>query len=47
VVLDGHVDMEAEARDLHKELLDELGIRPEETRQARPPTDFEIRGAAQ
>ncbi|MGI9592814.1 MAG: ATP-grasp domain-containing protein, partial [Myxococcota bacterium] len=36
-VLDGHVDMEAEARDAHKALLDELGIRPEETRQARPP----------
>ena len=45
VVLDGHVDMEAEARDLHKALLDELGIGAEETRQARPPTDFEIRGA--
>ncbi|MBW2576710.1 MAG: acetate--CoA ligase family protein [Deltaproteobacteria bacterium] len=45
VVLDGHVDMEAEARDQHKKLLDELGIGPEETRQARPPTDFEIRGA--
>ncbi len=45
VVLDGHVDMEAEARDRHRALLDELGIRPEETRQARPPTDFEIRGA--
>jgi succinyl-CoA synthetase beta subunit/citryl-CoA synthetase large subunit len=44
-VLDGHVDMEAEARDAHKALLDELGIRPEETRQARPPTEFEIRGA--
>ena len=25
-------------------LLEELGIRPEETRQARPPTDFEIAG---
>lgn len=46
LVLDGHIDMEAEARGLHKELLEELGIRPEETRQARPPTDFEIRGAA-
>jgi succinyl-CoA synthetase beta subunit/citryl-CoA synthetase large subunit len=45
VVLDGHVDMEAEARDTHKALLDDLGIRPDETRQARPPTDFEIRGA--
>jgi len=37
--------MEAEARNTHKKLLDELGILPEETRQARPPTDFEIRGA--
>ena len=45
LVVDGHVDMEAEARDQHKKLLDELGIQPEETRQARPPTDFEIRGA--
>ncbi|HXV37822.1 MAG TPA: hypothetical protein VEC18_11765, partial [Myxococcota bacterium] len=45
VVLDGHVDMEAEARDQHRTLLEELGIQPEETRQARPPTDFEIRGA--
>jgi succinyl-CoA synthetase beta subunit/citryl-CoA synthetase large subunit len=46
VVLDGHVDMEAEARERHAKLLEELGIRPEETRQARPPTPFEIRGAA-
>jgi succinyl-CoA synthetase beta subunit/citryl-CoA synthetase large subunit len=45
LVLDGHVDLEAEARDKHKQLLEELEIRPEETRQARPPTDFEIRGA--
>jgi succinyl-CoA synthetase beta subunit len=45
LVLDGHVDMEAEARDLHKALLEELGIGPDETRQARPPTEFEIRGA--
>ena len=45
LVLDGHVDMEAEARGSHKKLLDELGILDEETRQARPPTDFEIRGA--
>jgi len=45
IVLDGHVDMEAEARDTHKALLDEIGIRPEETRQARPPTEFEIKGA--
>ncbi len=45
IVLDGHVDLEADAREKHKTLLGELGIRPEETRQARPPTDFEIRGA--
>ena len=45
LVLDGHVDMEAEARINHKALLDEIGILPEETRQARPPTDVEIRGA--
>jgi succinyl-CoA synthetase beta subunit/citryl-CoA synthetase large subunit len=45
VVLDGHVDLEAEARGRHEKLLEELGIRPEETRQAREPTPFEIRGA--
>jgi succinyl-CoA synthetase beta subunit len=44
VVLDGHVDMEAEARDTHKALLDELGICKDETLQARPPPEFEIRG---
>jgi len=45
LVLDGHVDLEADARDRHKTLLKELGIGDEETREARPPTDFEIRGA--
>jgi succinyl-CoA synthetase beta subunit/citryl-CoA synthetase large subunit len=45
VVLDGHVDLEAEARELHAPLLRELGIGEEETRQARPPTPFEIAGA--
>jgi succinyl-CoA synthetase beta subunit/citryl-CoA synthetase large subunit len=44
VVLDGHVDMEAEARGRHAALLRELGIGEDETRQARPPTEFEIRG---
>jgi succinyl-CoA synthetase beta subunit/citryl-CoA synthetase large subunit len=44
-VLDGHIDLEAEARGKHKKLLEELGIRPEETRQAREATDFEVRGA--
>jgi len=45
-VLDGHIDMEAEARGNHKALLADLGIGDEETRQARPPTDFELAGAA-
>jgi succinyl-CoA synthetase beta subunit/citryl-CoA synthetase large subunit len=44
-VLDGHIDLEAEARGKHRKLLEELGIRPEETRQAREATPFEIRGA--
>ncbi len=42
--LDGHVDMEDDARDSQKAILKELGIDPEEKRQARPPTDFEIKG---
>ncbi len=45
VVLDCHLDMEEEARDRHQAVLDELGISPDETRQGRPPTDFEVRGA--
>jgi len=45
VCLDCHVDMEDESRDQHAKLLEELGIRKEETRQARPPTPFEIKGA--
>jgi len=45
LVLDGHVDLEGDARDKHAKLLDELGIGREETREARPPTAFEIRGA--
>jgi succinyl-CoA synthetase beta subunit/citryl-CoA synthetase large subunit len=45
IVLDGHIDMEAEARGNHKALLAELGIGDDETRQARPPTEFEIEGA--
>jgi succinyl-CoA synthetase beta subunit/citryl-CoA synthetase large subunit len=44
IVLDGHVDLEAEARGKHEALLAELGIGEEETRQARPPTPFEIAG---
>ncbi len=45
IVLDGHVDMEAEARGRHRKLLEELGIGEDETRQARPPTEFEIEAA--
>ena len=45
LVLDGHVDLEGDARDKHAKLLEELGIGREETREARPPTEFEIRGA--
>jgi succinyl-CoA synthetase beta subunit/citryl-CoA synthetase large subunit len=43
--LDCHVDLEEEARDRHARLLQELGVGKEETRQARPPTPFEIKGA--
>lgn len=46
VCLDGHVDMEDDARDLQRAILAELGIAPDEKRQSRPPTDFEIKGAA-
>jgi succinyl-CoA synthetase beta subunit/citryl-CoA synthetase large subunit len=45
VALDCHVDMEEEARDQQKALLQEFGISEDETRQGRPPTDFERRGA--
>jgi succinyl-CoA synthetase beta subunit len=45
VCLDGHVDMEDEARDGQKALLEKLGMDPGEKRQARPPTQFEIEGA--
>jgi succinyl-CoA synthetase beta subunit/citryl-CoA synthetase large subunit len=37
--------MEAEARGTHKALLAELGIGDDETRQARPPTAFELEAA--
>jgi succinyl-CoA synthetase beta subunit/citryl-CoA synthetase large subunit len=45
VCLDGHVDMEDEARESQRKVLEGLGISPEEKRQARPPTEFEIKGA--
>jgi succinyl-CoA synthetase beta subunit len=38
VCLDGHVDMEDDARDSQKAILKVLGIPPDEKRQARPPT---------
>src|SRR5437588_1158982 len=44
VAVDAHMDMENEARPRQKELLEELGVGDEETRQAREPTEFEIRG---
>ncbi|MSQ41842.1 MAG: hypothetical protein EXR65_02245 [Dehalococcoidia bacterium] len=46
VALDAHLDMEEEARGTHRALLQELGVPEEDTRQARPPTAFEIAGAA-
>src|SRR3989442_4394378 len=45
LVLAGHVDLEGDARDKHATLLQELGIGKEETREARPPTEFEVKGA--
>jgi succinyl-CoA synthetase beta subunit/citryl-CoA synthetase large subunit len=45
IALDSHMDMEDEARDQQRALLAELAIGADETRQARPPTPFEIRGA--
>ncbi|MBF6600381.1 MAG: acetate--CoA ligase family protein [Dehalococcoidia bacterium] len=45
IALDSHLDMEEEARDGQAALLARLGIGREETRLARPPTPFEIRGA--
>jgi succinyl-CoA synthetase beta subunit/citryl-CoA synthetase large subunit len=45
IALDSHCDMEEEARDQQTAVLDELGISREETRLARPPTEFEKRGA--
>ncbi len=45
VALDAHVDMEAEARSQQRQILTELGVGDDETRQARPPTPFELAGA--
>ena len=45
VALDSHMDMEEEARGTHARLLAELGVPEDDTRQARPPTEFEVAGA--
>ena len=42
--VDAHMDMENEARPRQRELLEQLGISDEETREAREPTPFEIEG---
>ncbi len=44
VALDAHMDMENEARPRQSELLTELGVGDEETRQAREATPFELAG---
>jgi succinyl-CoA synthetase beta subunit len=44
VAVDAHMDMESEGRVRQKELLAELGVGEEETREAREPTEFEIKG---
>jgi succinyl-CoA synthetase beta subunit len=44
VAVDAHMDMENEGRVRQKELLKELGVSDEETREAREPTEFEIEG---
>jgi succinyl-CoA synthetase beta subunit/citryl-CoA synthetase large subunit len=45
VALDCHVDMEEEARNRQTAILEELDIGAGEVRQARPPTEFEVRGS--
>src|SRR5215216_5059437 len=44
VALDAHMEIEDEARGRQKDLLDALGVRDEETRQAREATPFELAG---
>src|SRR5438874_1206390 len=44
VAVDAHMEMENEARVRQQELLEELGVGEDETRQAREPTRFEIEG---
>jgi succinyl-CoA synthetase beta subunit/citryl-CoA synthetase large subunit len=44
IALDAHMDMENEARGRHKQLLKDLGVGDDETREAREPTEFELAG---
>jgi succinyl-CoA synthetase beta subunit len=44
VALDAHMEIENEARGRHRQLLADLGVGDEETRQAREPTPFELAG---
>jgi succinyl-CoA synthetase beta subunit len=44
VALDAHMEMENEARGRHAQLLSELGVGEQETRQAREATPFELAG---
>jgi len=44
VALDAHMEMENEARPRQAQLLRDLGVAPEETRQAREATPFELAG---
>ncbi len=46
VALDAHMDIENEARGRHKQLLKDLGVGDDETREAREPTQFELAGEA-
>jgi succinyl-CoA synthetase beta subunit/citryl-CoA synthetase large subunit len=46
IALDAHMEMENEARPRQAELLEELGVGEEETRQAREATEFELAGEA-
>jgi len=46
IALDAHMDMENEARPRQKQLLADLGVGDEETRQAREATEFELAGEA-
>jgi succinyl-CoA synthetase beta subunit len=46
IALDAHMEMENEARGRQAELLAELGVGDEETRQAREATAFELAGEA-